>query len=242
MALLFGPNLRRLARNRLIGGIRGGIAAGVFLWAGYMLQTFGLKYTSAGKSGFITGLYIILVPLIGAIAYRRVPQSAEIGGLLLATAGLVLLTAPTLDVHLNVGDVLTIGCAVAFAFHLIVLGYYSQREAVEPVALGQIATTAALSAMSLWFEPARVQWTPIVVTGLLVTGVLATALAFALQTWGQRYTSATRTALIFALEPVFAMVTAVSLGGERLTSAGISGGLLILSGIVLVELKPMARR
>jgi drug/metabolite transporter (DMT)-like permease len=96
--------------------------------------------------------------------------------------------------------------------------------------------------MSLWFEPARVQWTPIVVTGLLVTGVLATALAFALQTWGQRYTSATRTALIFALEPVFAMVTAVSLGGERLTSAGISGGLLILSGIVLVELKPMARR
>jgi len=138
----------------------------------------------------------------------------------------------------NRGDLLTVGCAVAYAFHLLVLGYFSKREAFEAVALGQIAGTALLSWLSLVAEPPVAGWQPRAILAIFLTSVLATALAFALQTWGQRYTSATRTALIFALEPVFALGTAILAGGESLTTARLAGCVLILTGILIVELKP----
>jgi drug/metabolite transporter (DMT)-like permease len=242
MALLFSRSFRLTPRAQVWAGLRGGATAGIFLWTGYMLQTYGLKYTAAGKSGFLTGLYIVLVPLISAVVYRRMPQLSEVTGILLATAGMVLLAAPTLQWRMNAGDLLTIGCAVAFAFHLLVLGYHSQREQFEAVALGQIASAAVLSALSLLAEPPRVLWSAKVVFALLLTSVFATALAFALQTWGQQFTSASRAALIFALEPVFSLVTAVTLGGEEFTRLSVLGGGLILGGILLVELKPLRRR
>lgn len=240
MVVMFAPRLRQIDADCFRRGFQGGLLVGLFLWLGYMLQTFGLKYTSAGNSGFLTGFYIVLVPLIGACLYRRWPQPREMIGVLAATAGMAVLTFPSLDrsFRVNTGDLLTIGCAVAFAFHLLVLGYYSRRELFEAVALGQIVCAAALSAASLTVEHPRAQWTGSVVFAIAVTAVLATAVAFALQTWGQQYTTATRTALIFALEPVFALVTAVLIGGEPLTLPAIVGGSLILSGILAVELKP----
>jgi drug/metabolite transporter (DMT)-like permease len=242
MSLLFAPGLKRAGRARVISGLKGGAIAGVFLWGGYMLQTFGLKYTSAGKSGFLTGLYIVLVPLLSAALYRRAPQLSEMIGILVATVGLVLLTIPTIELTINKGDLLTIGCAIAFALHLLVLGYYSKRENFEAVALGQITCAAVLSGLALALEKPQSVWSSRVVAALLVTSLLATALAFALQTWAQQYTTATRTALIFALEPVFALIAAIGLGGESITMAGLLGAALILTGILLVELKPAARR
>lgn len=241
MAALFIPSFRRAGGKAVWRGLRGGALAGICLWSGYMLQTYGLKYTTAGKSGFITGLYIVLVPILGAMIYRRIPQLPEIAGILAATVGLVLLTVPNLELSMNIGDLLTLGCAVAFAFHLVVLGYYSQREQFEAVALGQILCAAVLSGLALWAEPPHAVWSGNVVFALVLTSVFATALAFALQTWGQKYTSATRTALIFALEPVFALVTAIGIGGESVTVSGLIGAALILGGILLVELKPFAR-
>ncbi len=241
--LMFAPAYRRAGSRAVWRGLQGGAAAGVFLWLGYVLQSFGLKYTSAGNSGFLTGLYIVLVPLISACLYRTWPQMVELVGIAVATIGIVLLTIPSLDrnFHLNRGDLLTIGCAVAFAFQLLVLGYYSQRERFEAVALGQIACAAILSALSLGIEPARAVWSSSVIFAVVLTSLFATALAFVLQTWAQQYTTATRTALIFALEPVFALITAVLAGGERLTLAAVCGGGLILAGIVAVELKPARR-
>jgi len=240
MFLMFMPALRRARRPEIWRGLRGGFAAGIFLWLGYVLQSFGLKYTTAGNSGFLTGLYIVLVPLISAAVYRRWPQSRELGGIAIATAGMVVMTVPGLDSHLrlNRGDLLTIGCAVAFACHLLTLGYFSQREFFPAVALGQIASTAVLSALCLTVEPPKAIWSGTVIWAICMTAVFATALAFALQTWAQQYTTATRTALIFALEPVFALAAAIVIGGERATAAAISGGALILAGILAVELKP----
>jgi drug/metabolite transporter (DMT)-like permease len=237
MAVLFAPSFRRTRARAIRSGLVGGALAGVFLWGGYVLQTFGLKYTTAGKSGFITGLYIVLVPLIGAALYRRAPRLRELLGILIATAGLALLAVPSLEFQMNWGDLLTVGCAVAFAFHLIVLGYYSQREMFEAVALGQIAAAALLSGVSLALEPARAHWSTGVWAAIILTGVFGTALAFAVQTWAQQFTTATRTALIFVLEPVFALVTAILLTGETLTAPGMIGAACILSGILLVELK-----
>lgn len=241
MLVLFWPSFRRAGRRKVFAGWMGGALAGVFLWAGYVLQTFGLKYTSAGKSGFITGLYIVLVPLLSALLYRRIPRMAELLGILVAAAGLTLLTIPSFDFRMNRGDVLTVGCAVAFALHLIVLGYYSQRELFQAVAFGQIAAAALFSGLSLLAESPRVHWSPGVWMAIVLTGVFGTALAFAVQTWAQQFTTATRTALIFALEPVFALVTAVGLTGETMTGAGLLGAALILAGILMVELKPAAR-
>ncbi len=243
MLLMFLPAFRRSAPGAIWRGLRGGATAGIFLWLGYVLQSLGLKYTSAGNSGFLTGLYIVLVPLISAAVYRRWPQARELIGIAVASAGMAVLTLPSLDgrFHMNNGDLLTVGCAVAFAFHLLILGYYSQRERFEAVALGQIACAALLSTISLAVEPPKAVWSTAVILAIVLTAVFATALAFALQTWGQQYTTATRTALIFALEPVFALVTAVVAGGEALTAAAVSGGALILAGILTVELKPAAK-
>ncbi len=220
MLLMFLPAFRRAGRRQVYRGLKGGATAGLFLWLGYVLQTLGLKYTSAANSGFLTGLYIVLVPLISAAVYRRWPQISELLGILIASSGMALLTVPSmqhgfqLGFEVNRGDALTIGCAVAFAFHLLVLGYYSQRERFEAVALGQIACAAVLSTLSLAIEKPAAHWNSYVVFSILLTAVFATALAFALQTWGQQYTTATRTALIFALEPVFALVDR-RVGGRR---------------------------
>jgi drug/metabolite transporter (DMT)-like permease len=241
MAALFARSFRRTNRTALVSGLRGGALAGLFLWCGYVLQTFGLKYTTAGKSGFITGLYIVLVPLIGAVLYRRVPRLLEMIGILFATAGLLLLTLPSLELRINLGDALTVGSALAFAIHLVLLGHYAQRENVEALALGQIAGAALLSGAALGVEAPRVHWSVPVLIAVVLTGVSGTAAAFAIQTWAQRFTSATRTAIIFALEPVFALLTAVALTGERVALASMVGGSLILGGILLVELKPGGR-
>jgi drug/metabolite transporter (DMT)-like permease len=242
MALLFARPFRTAGFRAVARGFRGGAVAGLFLWTGYILQTFGLKYTEAGKSGFITGLYIVLVPVFTATFYRKWPQASELLGIAIATGGLVLLTIPSASLNVNFGDILTLLCAVAFAFHLLVLGYYSQRERFEAVALGQIACAAGLSILALIFEPPKAVWSGNVLFALAITSIFATALAFALQTWGQQYTTATRTALIFALEPVFALLTAILFGGERLTFGSGVGAVLILAGILLVELKPLRRR
>jgi drug/metabolite transporter (DMT)-like permease len=235
--VMFAPAFRRAGLPAVLGGLRGGITAGLFLCLGYILQTFGLKYTSAGNSGFLTGLYIVLVPLLSAAWYRRWPRRKEFLGIIAATCGLALMTFPSLDIHrqMNRGDLLTLGCALAFACHLLVLGHYSKRGLFEAVALGQIVCTAVLSTFALTVEPPRAMWTGGLVFALLLTSVFATAVAFALQTWGQRFTTPSRTALIFALEPVFALVMAVLIGGEKLTWAGGGGGAAILVAILLVE-------
>ncbi len=240
LALLFAPAFRKMPRREIQRGLAGGAIAGLFLWLGYILQTVGLKYTTASNSGFLTGLYIVLVPLIGAALFRRRPGGREIAGIVVATIGMIVMTLPSLEAnfHMNRGDLLTIGCAAAFACHLLTVGHYSQRERIEAVALGQIACAAVLSGLALTFEPPRVIWSRAVWTALLLTAIFATAAAFALQTWAQRYTTAARTALIFALEPVVALVAAVSLGGEALTVYAVAGGALILAGILAVELKP----
>jgi drug/metabolite transporter (DMT)-like permease len=209
------------------------------LFTGYLLQTLGLRWTTAAKSGFITGLYIVLVPLVSAIVYRNVPHWAEIAGVLLAGSGLAMLTLTGLTLEMGVGDLLTVGCAVAYAIHIVVLGHYSKRMDHSWLAVLQIGTCGVIGLGTFWWmEPVFIQWSSRVWIALGVTSLLATALAFAVQTWAQRHTSATRAAIIFSLEPVFAWATAFLVAGEVLTGRSIVGAFLILAGILLVELKP----
>jgi len=220
--------------------LKAGLLAGICLFAGYLLQTFGLRYTTASKSAFLTGLSIVLVPLLGSAVYRTVPHASEWLGVVVAMAGMGLLTLHGDSIGIGFGDLLTLGCAVAFAAHILVVGHYSRKVGFEGLSLIQITTAASIALATFWWiEPPRVQWTPGLLAALGVTGLLATALAFTVQAWAQKHTTATHTALIFALEPVFAWVTSYVVAGERLSARAGLGAVLILGGILLVEVKPI---
>ncbi len=223
--------------------LQAGMWAGLCLFSGYFLQTSGLRYTTASKSAFITALSVVAVPLLASLVHRSAPQAAEMAGVALATAGLGLMTLEPGKLTLNRGDVLTAGCALAFAAHVLVLAHYSPKVCLELLSLGQVATTAVISGATFWWaETPRLHWTPGLLAALVITGLLATALAFTVQTWAQRHTSPTRTALILAMEPVFALLVSMAVAGESLSRRGMAGGVFILGGVLLAELKPSFRR
>jgi drug/metabolite transporter (DMT)-like permease len=238
MALLRGAwSHPRAAREAL----RGGVLAGTFLFSGYLFQTLGLRYTTAPKSAFITGLTTAMAPLLGWFVYRNRPRIAEASGVLLAVAGMGLMTLEGTSWSIGRGDLLTFLCTIGFAAHILTLGHYSGRVSLEVLSVAQIGTSAVLSlALFWWVEAPYVRWRPAVVSAILVTGLLATALAFTIQAWAQRHTTATRTALIFTLEPVFAWITSYLVAGETLSGRAAAGAALILGGVLCVELKPAA--
>lgn len=223
--------------------LRGGMLAGCFLFGGYILQTLGLEHTTASKAGFITGFTVPLVPLLSAIVYRKFPQISEVAGSAIAFAGLALMTVERDIFDIGRGDLLVGGCTVAYAFHILTVGRYAPSTNPAVLIVTQIATGALIGAVTFWWaEPVRAHWTATVWVALAVTALLATALGFSIQTWAQRYSSATRTALIFSLEPLFAWLTSYLVAGEVLSRRGMAGAALILAGILLVELKPLGLR
>lgn len=245
--LLAAAALALALRGRYAGflerpkALAGGVLAGLFLFSGYAFQTAGLRYTTPSKSAFITGLSIVLVPLVTSLVYRTAPRILEGLGVMVAAAGLALMTLEDLSVGLGYGDLLTVCCAVAFAVHIVAVGHCSRRFGFEGLSVVQIASAAVFSLATFWWmETPQVRWTAGLLVALAVTGLLATALAFTVQAWAQKHTTATRTALIFALEPVFAWATSYIVAGETLSNRAVTGAILILAGIVLVELKPLS--
>lgn len=223
-------------------GLGAGLLTGTLLYAGYLLQTIGLRYTTPSTSGFLTGLYIVMVPVLSAAIYRRAPAASEWLGIACASAGMALLTLRSARFEAGLGELLTLGCAFAFAWHILALGHYSKRMSTDWLSLLQIAACAVIGLLTFWWvEPVVIRWTPALIVALAVTSILATALAFWIQTWAQARTTPTRAALIFSLEPVFAWMTSWVLQGEVLTTRALAGAACILAGIILVELKPSRR-
>lgn len=229
-------------------GAAPGVLVGVFLFLGYFFQTQGLRFTSAAKSAFLTGMASVLAPLFASTVYGIKPRILELFGLLAAVVGLGLMTLPGASGSgalgsINRGDLLTLVCAAAFAAHIVSLGHYSKELQFEAISVAQVGTAAVLAlALFPWAETPRVHWQPSVLWAILVTGLLATAMAFTVQAWAQKFTTSTRTALIYMLEPVVAWMTSYLLAGEGLTPLGTAGAALILGGVMLVELKPANSR
>jgi drug/metabolite transporter (DMT)-like permease len=220
-----------------------GALAGVFLFSGYLLQTLGLRLTTAPRSAFLTGLTSIAVPLLAALVYRVRPQISEVAGVVVATAGLGLMTLKGAAGSMSLGDLLTLLCAFGFAAYIVALGHFTGHMSFELLSVAQVGVAALLSLSLLWWvESPRVEWRPAVVWAILITGLLATALAFTIQAWAQQYTSSTRTALIYMLEPVVVWITSYCIAGEGLSGRAAAGAALILGGVVLVEVKPLNPR
>jgi drug/metabolite transporter (DMT)-like permease len=234
---------RRYSGRHDWGGIlRGGLVAGGLLFLGYATQTAGLRHTTASRSAFLTGLYIVLVPFFSALVLRNRPRWTDLLGAAVATAGTALLSAGGGAAGWNVGDTLTVACAFAFAAHMVSVEQFSRLMSTEVLSILQVAVVAAGSlATCAWLEPPRLAWSGQLVFALLLTAVFATALSFYLYTWAQRQTTANRAAVLLATEPVFAGLTAWAVAGEAWTAAGLAGAALILGGILVVELKPAPR-
>lgn len=220
--------------------IAAGMLIGLFLFAGYGLQTAGLLYTTPAKAGFITGLSVVFVPVLGVILSRERPTLRVGLGVGLAAVGLGLLSLSGVDlaVGINPGDILVLGCAFSFAAHIFLVGRFAPRMNALILTIVQIMTVMVLASVtSLLFET-NVSWPPSgqPLWAAAFTGLLATALAFGLQTAAQRFTTATHTALIFAMEPVFAALASFMLIGEVLTGGQLGGGAMILAGMLVAEL------
>ena len=230
-----GRPLRTLPR----GGWVAGAGLGLLLAAGYALQTAGLERTTVSNAGFITGLYVVFTPL-AAVALFRVRIGAVVwAGVALSTAGLALLSGGGgAD---GVGDLLVLAGSAAFSLQIALMERYAPRyDAVAFTFVEMLAAFAGFAVVAAALGQVEVPrgWT--VWGALLVTGVFASALGFLVQTWAQRRTSATRTALAFALEPVWAAVFGFWLAGDRLGAVAWVGAALIMAGIVVAE--PAAAR
>lgn len=238
MLLLFGSHLKGIDKKTLILGI----LTGLMLFGGMSLQVFGLQFTTASKSAFITGLNVVLVPVIASVFLKKKPPIPSLIGVILAATGLYFITGGSID-SLNLGDLLTLFCAVCFALQIIIIDYSVSKTDVAALAVIQI-TTAAAACTILWIftdNPAP-NFTGGVVFTILITGIFGTALAFGAQTVAQKYTSPTRTALILTCEPVFAAIFAITIPNnqgstESLTIPLITGCLLILSGMIIASLR-----
>jgi drug/metabolite transporter (DMT)-like permease len=230
-----GKRVRRLGRT---GVIRGAFL-GLLLAAGYALQTAGLERTTVSSTGFITGMYVVLTPLIALLLYRARIGLAAWGGVVLAAAGLAMLSG----IHAGsvTGDLLVLAAAAVYSLQIVLMERYAPRyDALAFTFVELAAAFVGLLVVALALGDLSVPhgWT--VWGALLVTGVFASALGYLVQTWAQRRTSATRTALAFTMEPVWTAFFGYTLAGDRLGALGWGGCAVIMAGIVLAE--PAAAR
>ncbi len=210
-----------------------GAIAGAWLLAGFAFQTAGLVSTGASNSALITGLYVVLTPILGSLWRRKLPTSWVVIASVLALIGMALLTV-TEDFTVGAGDLLTLLCAVGFAGHIVYLSLSAHRHPVIPFTAVQLAVTGVGGLLlSAAFEglptPTDREW-----PALIVTGVGVSAIAFMLQVWAQTRVGADRAAIVLTAEPVFGVVAAALLIGERLTIGGWVGAGLIMVAIQLV--------
>jgi drug/metabolite transporter (DMT)-like permease len=265
LALVYRKQFRHLTRDAWIFGA----AAGASLALGYVFQTQGLVYTTATNSAFITALVVVIVPILASLPLLRppghdTPEWTAWAGALVALLGVALLTLPanapwttlfSAGGKQGLGNLLTLFCAVGFSLYVIALGHASGRARFEQLILLQIGFAMVfLTIGALIMEPIRIDSLlhmvapggalrqPLVPISLVVTGVLATAVAFGIQTWAQQVIPAANIAVILTLEPVFAWLTAFFVLNEKLKFRPGIGAILVLMGIVTAEILPRWRR
>ncbi|MBU4047881.1 DMT family transporter, partial [bacterium] len=219
--------------------LKKGSLIGIFLFLGYTFQTVGLKYTTATKAGFITGLSVVLVPVISHFFIKEKINRNSVIGVILAFIGLWFLNYSSSFIF-NLGDFLVLLCAISFAMHIISVGLYTKKMDYVPLVIVQLAIVFVLSLlMALVFERPEIHlsYSPNVWWSIVLTGVFATALAFYMQNRFQKYSTATKTAIIFSGEPIFSAMFAYLLLGEKAGLTAWIGGLLIILGMIVSQSK-----
>ena len=213
-----------------------GVILGIFLGLGYLFQTIGLHLTTAATTGFITGLYVVFTPILGALFLKSIVTKNEWLGVVMATIGLALLSFKGFSIGL--GEIAVLLSALFFAFHILGLGRWSERFATYPLTIVQLGTIALLTSLLAFidkgYEPPNTgqEW-----KATIFTAILATSVAFLIQTWSQSKMDATVVAVVLTLEVVFAALFAVIAGQESLTLRATIGGALIFAAMLLMQVR-----
>ena len=226
--LIVNKNIITITKNEIIGGI----LCGFFLFLGYAFQNFGLMNTTATKSAFITSVSVLIVPFIlVAMDIQKVKLRIWLA-VVLATFGLYLLILP--GGGINIGDVITFGCAISFALHIIAQDNYLKKEIrLLPFICIQLAFVTLISFIHAQvFEPEAIIWSTRLTYAIIITGIFATLIAFLIMVWAQKILNPSETALIFAMEPVAAALFAMVFAGEILGLLGWIGGGFVCLAVV----------
>ena len=226
--LIVNKNIITITKNEIIGGI----LCGFLLFLGYAFQNFGLMNTTATKSAFITSVSVLIVPLLlVAMDIQKVKLRIWLA-VVLATFGLYLLILP--GGGINIGDVITFGCAVSFALHIIAQDNYLKKEIrLLPFICIQLAFVTLISFIHAQvFEPEAIIWSTRLTYAIIITGIFATLIAFLIMVWAQKILNPSETALIFAMEPVAAALFAMVFAGEILGLLGWIGGGFVCLAVV----------
>ena len=231
LAIMLHGTLRHIDRRSLIHGS----AVGIALFLGYLFQTWGLVYTTATKSGLLTGLSVVIVPIVASMLLRKRVQLTVWLGALFAAGGLFLLVAGNGQLGaMNKGDVLTLACAVSFALHIILVDRFVRHSDYRQLLLVQVGVVGLLSLIgAVTVERGVPVLTSSLIEGILVTGVLATAVALYVLNKFQSSSTASYTAIILTMEPVFAGLFGFLLLGETLGPWQWLGSAMILAGMAI---------
>ena len=217
--------------------IRDGIILGIFLFFSYFFQMWGLKYTTATNAGFITGLHVVMVPIFSVLLFKDHPRIASLIGVCFATTGLFLLSGGDLSA-LNRGDWYVFFCAIAVTFHVILTGKFAPKHNIYLLTSVELTLIAVFSIILMLFNNYSFTFINLKISMLIIyLAIFGTVYTFLMQTSMQRFTTATRTALVFTMEPVFAALFAYIIAGETLQYTGWLGGLLILIGMFVAEIE-----
>ncbi len=222
------------ARRMEAATLRTGGAIGLVVGVAFLLQTLGLDRSSASNTGLITGLFVVFAPLANRLLFDV--RISGLHGLAIAVslAGLALLTGAG-SACVRSGDLLTLGCAALFGLHIALLDRYARGRDAAVLAFGQVGAAAALFA-AVWLAWGRLAWPPPRVwPALVITGVVASAAAYLVQTYAQQRLSAVQTAMILLAEPLFAVMFGAWLQGDRFTPVQMAGAVLMVSAMVFVE-------
>ncbi|MEM7248046.1 MAG: DMT family transporter [Acidobacteriota bacterium] len=241
--IAFAPVLRRWWPELSTAGRSAWLFAafiGLLNFLSYALQTVGLQYTTPGRSAFITMLSVPLVPFVSAALARRRPSWIHVAGALVSLIGLGFILAPDGELQPNVGDLLTFGCAVAYCFVIVFLERATRRHPVSVVTIGQIATVALYASPALVLLPAGrlVEWDGLG-RAVLITGLLCTTLALGLMTWACARVSAEVAAILFALEPLWAVFFEWLFWDGTFSGWQWLGAVIVIAAVVIASRAPV---
>ncbi|PIC88379.1 EamA family transporter [Sporosarcina sp. P21c] len=235
LSIVFHKRLLRVDKSVLWKGA----LLGVFLYGAFALQTVGLQFTTPSKNAFLTGVNVVMVPLIAFILYKRKLDTFEWFGAVLALIGVAVLSLQW-STTINIGDVLTLGCAVMFAFHILYTARFVRTEDAILLTLLQMVVAAGISSVTvIGMGETSFSMEPKGVSSVLYLAVFSTTLAFLMQTVGQKHLSETKAAIILSTESVWGMIFSVALAYELLTFRMFLGALIIFIAILLSEVRPL---
>ena len=233
LCVLFYKRLKNIKRSTLIKGT----ILGLFLYIAFVLQTVGLQYTTPSKNAFLTAVNVVIVPFIGFLLYKRKIDMFELVGAVIALVGVAVLSLK-LSSEINIGDLLTLCCAVGFAFHIFYTAKFVKDEDAVLLTIVQMAVAAVISWMVVLFKgETSFSLESEGLLPLLYLGIFSTTIAYLLQTVAQKYITETKAAIILSTEAFWGMAFSVAILSEVMTTKMIIGAVLILVAIVISETK-----